>query len=133
MKIKKKTWEPLKFNKDGMTKWHWKCQYHENFKCGKYVDISSFVFINAKYGVEMEEGVQVGPHAAILSASTIDDKHGKVVIKKNACIGSHAVIMPNVHIGKNSIIGACSFVNKDIPDNVIACGVPVRIIKRIKK
>jgi acetyltransferase-like isoleucine patch superfamily enzyme len=39
--------------------------------------------------------------------------------------------MPGVTIGANSIIGAFSFVNKDIPDNVIAYGVPVRVVKAI--
>jgi acetyltransferase-like isoleucine patch superfamily enzyme len=40
--------------------------------------------------------------------------------------------MPGVTIGENSIIGAFSFVNKDIPSNVIAAGVPVRIIQKIE-
>ena len=55
----------------------------------------------------------------------------KIIIKENSCIGSHSVIMPGVTIGKNSVIGAFSFVNKDIPDDVIAYGVPVKI-KKIK-
>jgi acetyltransferase-like isoleucine patch superfamily enzyme len=41
--------------------------------------------------------------------------------------------MPGISIGKNSRVGALSFVNKDIPDNTIAAGIPVRIIKRIKQ
>ena len=40
--------------------------------------------------------------------------------------------MPGVTIGENAIIGAFSFVNKDIPDNVIAVGTPVKIIKKLK-
>lgn len=36
-----------------------------------------------------------------------------------------------VTIGKNSIIGAGAVVNKDIPANSIAVGVPARVIKRI--
>ncbi len=40
--------------------------------------------------------------------------------------------MPGVTVGENSIIGAFSFVNKDIPDNVVAGGVPAKIIKKIK-
>ena len=34
-------------------------------------------------------------------------------------------------IGKNSIIGAHSLVNKDIPDNVVAFGVPAKIIRKL--
>jgi acetyltransferase-like isoleucine patch superfamily enzyme len=40
--------------------------------------------------------------------------------------------MPGVTIGENAIIGAFSFVNKDIPDNVVAVGVPIKIIKKLK-
>ena len=36
-----------------------------------------------------------------------------------------------VTVGENSIIGAFSFVNRDIPDNTVAVGVPVKVIKRI--
>ena len=35
--------------------------------------------------------------------------------------------MPGISIGKNVIIGAHSFVNKNIPDNTVALGVPIRI------
>jgi galactoside O-acetyltransferase len=40
--------------------------------------------------------------------------------------------MPGVTIGENTIIGAHSFVNKDIPDNVLAYGSPVKIIKSLE-
>ena len=59
------------------------------------------------------------------------NKEGKIIVKKNCKIGSHSVIMPGVTIGENSIIGAFSFVNKDIPNNVIAVGVPAKVIKKL--
>ncbi len=40
--------------------------------------------------------------------------------------------MPGVTIGENSIIGAFGFVNKDVPANVVACGVPIKIIRKNK-
>jgi len=67
-----------------------------------------------------------------LSASTIDDKYGPVILKENCRIGTHSTIMPNITIGKNSIIGAYSFVNINIPDNVMAFGIPVKIIKKLE-
>ena len=39
--------------------------------------------------------------------------------------------MAGVHIGKNSVIGACSVVTRDIPENVLAVGNPCRVIKEI--
>ncbi len=125
-----KNWKPPTFDERGMTKWNWMCQYNENLKLAKNTDIGAFTYINAKHGVEIEENVQVGSHCSIYSWSTIDDKHGKVVIKKNARIGSHCVIMPGVTIGENAVVGALSFVNKDIPPNVIAYGSPAKVAKK---
>jgi acetyltransferase-like isoleucine patch superfamily enzyme len=50
-----------------------------------------------------------------------------VVIKENARIGSHSVLMPGITVGKNSIIGAFSFVNEDVPDDAVAFGIPVKV------
>jgi acetyltransferase-like isoleucine patch superfamily enzyme len=121
-------WEPPEFDEHGMTKWNWICQYHENLQLGKNTDIGAFTYINAKFGVEIQEDVQIGSHCSIYSWSTIDNKQGRVVIKKGARIGSHSVIMPNITIGKNSVVGAFSFVTEDIPDNTTAIGVPAKVV-----
>ena len=77
------------------------------------------------------DGVQIGGGVKIYSVSTIDDKRGRVVLKNNCKIGANSVIMPGVTVGENSIVGALSFVNKDIPGNVLAYGTPVKVIKPI--
>ena len=41
--------------------------------------------------------------------------------------------MLGVTIGENSIIGAFSFVNVDVPDNVVAVGVPAKVIRKLRK
>lgn len=127
-----KDWRYPDFDETGMTRWNWMCQYHENLKLSKNTDIGAFTYINAKYGVEIEENVQIGSHCSIYSWSTIDNKKGKIVIKKNACIGSHCIIMPGITVGENSIIGAFSFINKNIPSNVVAFGIPANIVKRMR-
>lgn len=45
-------------------------------------------------------------------------------------IGTNVVIIGNVHIGKNCVIGANSVISKDIPDRCVAVGTPARIVKR---
>ena len=112
------------------TKHHWVVQNVQNFHLGYKTDIGAFTYINAKYGVIVEDYVQIGSHCSIYSVSTIDDKNGQVVLRKNCKVGSHSVIMPGVTIGENAIIGACSFVNRDVPDNALAAGTPVRVIKK---
>lgn len=54
-----------------------------------------------------------------------------VTIGNNVWIGGNAVICPGVTIGDNAVIGAGSVVTKDIPENVIACGNPCRVIREI--
>ena len=112
-----------------LTKYNYLVHYPESLQLGKFVDISQFVYIQARGGIVIEEDVEVGPFTAILSESTIDNKLGKVILKKGCCIGAHSTIMPGVTIGENSIIGAYSFVNKDIPSNVIAHGIPCKVMK----
>lgn len=133
MKNRFKNWKPPKFDKNGMTKWNWKCQHYEKLKIGKYVDVGIFSYINAEYGVELGDYVQIGSHCSLYSVSTIDSKKGRILIKRNARIGTHSVVMPGVTIGKNAIVGAFSFVNKDIPDNCVAFGVPARITRKVRK
>jgi len=124
-----KNWQPPQIEEGKLTKWHWLVQYKDNLKLGKYVDIGAFTYINAKNGVVIEDNVQVGSHCSIYSVSTIDDKAGQVVLKDNCRIGSHSVVMPGITIGKNAIVGAFSFVNCDIPNDVTAYGIPVKIKK----
>tara|TARA_B100000965_G_C19505018_1_gene719210 strand:+ start:784 stop:1167 length:384 start_codon:yes stop_codon:yes gene_type:complete len=56
---------------------------------------------------------------------------GNVIIGDNVFIGFHSVILPGVTIGKDSIIGAMTLVNKDIPNGSIVVGVPGKIIGSI--
>ncbi len=49
-------------------------------------------------------------------------------VGKNCFIGCRSTILPGVTIGDNTIIGACSLVNRDIPSNVVAAGVPCKVI-----
>jgi acetyltransferase-like isoleucine patch superfamily enzyme len=123
-------WKQPKIKEGKLTRYNWLIQHREGLKLGKKTDIGAFTYINAKNGVVIEDDVQIGSHCSIYSVSTIDDKEGEVILKKNCRIGSHSVIMPGVTIGENSIVGAFSFVDKDIPDNVIAVGIPAKVIKK---
>lgn len=87
--------------------------------------------IDATFGVEIGDYVQLGSHVSVYSHNTIDGTKGKVVIGRNAKIGSHSVILPHVKIGENAKIGAFSFVNKNIPKNALAYGIPVKVIAPI--
>ncbi|NLJ39068.1 MAG: acetyltransferase [Candidatus Atribacteria bacterium] len=57
---------------------------------------------------------------------------GEVQIGEGTLIGLNATVLPGVKIGAWSIIGAGAVVTSDIPDRVVAVGVPARIIREIK-
>tara|TARA_B100000614_G_C14448465_1_gene453237 strand:+ start:575 stop:979 length:405 start_codon:yes stop_codon:yes gene_type:complete len=120
--------------KDGIpTKYHWVVQHIEQFELGYQTDIGAFTYINARYGVYIEDFVQIGSHCSVYSHSTIDDKSGPVRLKKNSKIGAHCVIMPGVTIGENAVVGALSLVNKDVADNTMVAGSPIKKIKDLNE
>ncbi|MGH9370790.1 MAG: acyltransferase [Vicinamibacterales bacterium] len=124
-----KTWQAPTIEHGKLTEWNWLVQHPQNLELGQETDIGAFTYINAQHGVVIEDRVQVGSHCSIYSVSTIDDRKGTVTLRQNCRVGSHSTIMPGVTIGENSIIGAHSFVNSDIPNDVVAFGCPARIAR----
>lgn len=54
---------------------------------------------------------------------------GPVVIEDQVWLGQRVCVLPNVRIGRHSVVGANSVVTKDIPPCCVAAGVPAKIIK----
>lgn len=97
-------------------------------------------------GVVINTNVHIGDNVLLNSGATIghdtkieDDVNinpgvdiaGKVLIKRGAYIGIGASVIENITIGEESIVGAGTVVIRDIPDNVVATGVPAKVIKQI--
>jgi len=122
-----KDWQYPVIEEGKPTKYNWVVQHKENLRLGFRTDIGAFTYVNAKYGVTIEDEVQIGSHCSIYSVSTIDEKSGPVTLRKNCRIGAHSVVMPNVTVGVNAVVGAMSFVNKDVPDDAVVMGVPAKI------
>jgi len=132
------------------------CSIGDNTKVGAFVEIQKNASIgrNCKIsshsfvceGVSIEDNVFVGHGVKFINdkypRSTTEDgsmqtesdwKVENTLIKRGASLGTGTVVLSNVTIGENSIIGAGSVVTRDIPDNVIAAGNPARVIREIKK
>lgn len=54
-----------------------------------------------------------------------------IAIEDNVWLGGGAIVLAGVTIGENSVIGAGAVVTQDIPANVIALGVPARVVKEL--
>ena len=72
-----------------------------------------------------------GCHHVHLGAGVYINSNVTFVDDADIYIGDHCFIAPNVNIGNNSVIGAGSVVTSDIPDNVVAFGVPCKVIREI--
>lgn len=57
---------------------------------------------------------------------------GEITVGDNVFIGAYTTILYDVRIGSNVIIGAGSVVTKDIPDGVVAAGVPCKPIGKFE-
>ena len=83
--------------------------------------------------------VILGPYVHIVDGSHKIDSNKKILndpgesspilIGENVWVGAGAIILPGVTIGKGSIIAARSVVTKNIPDFVVAAGIPAKVIK----
>jgi acetyltransferase-like isoleucine patch superfamily enzyme len=58
---------------------------------------------------------------------------GPIFIEDNCFIGRGAQLLPNIRIGKNSIVGAGSVVISDVPPNSVVMGVPARPFGSLSK
>ncbi len=53
----------------------------------------------------------------------------KITIGEDAFVGARAFVMPGVTVGARSIVGACSVVTHDVPENVIVAGNPCKVLR----
>ena len=107
---------------------------------GKRVSIHQFCYLDGQGEIEIGNDVAIANHVKILTGDHVFKNNDvaikdqgieidKITIKDNVWIGAGATILKGVVIGENSIIGAQSLVNKNIPPNVIAAGVPCKVVK----
>lgn len=126
------SWKRPSLEHGRLNEYNWLVLYPEGLQLADYVDVGAFCLLQARSGIVVEKDVQLGSHCAVYSESTIDGKKGKIFLKENSRIGSHCTIMPGVTVGRNSVVGANSFVNKSIPEGEVWAGVPARFIKKLE-
>lgn len=116
------------------------CDYGTHIEVGKnfFANYNCTIIDVAK--VKIGDNCQLAPNVAIYTAGhpihPVSRNSGyeygvEVTIGDNVWIGGNTVVVPGVHIGSNSVIGAGSVVTKDIPEWVIAAGNPCRVLKEI--
>lgn len=116
------------------------CDYGSHIEVGKNVFINYNCTIIDVAKVTIGDNCQIAPNVAIYTAghpvhpvsrNSLYEYGLEVTIGDNVWIGGNTVILPGVHIGSNTVIGAGSVVTKDIPDWVIAVGNPCKVVRKI--
>ncbi len=111
---------------------------------GRNIHIGRKVFINASCHFQDQGGIFIGDgcligHCVVLATLNHDFApagrqnlhHKSIRIGNGVWIGAHATITAGVTIGDNAIIAAGAVVTRDIPADMIAAGVPARVIRHI--
>ncbi len=87
-------------------------------------------YVYIEDNVSLAGGVMVIAHANPYKhfRNVVDSSVAPIVIKEGAWIGEGAILLRGVTIGKNAIVSAGTVVDKDVPDNSIAKGNPMKIV-----
>lgn len=95
--------------------------------CDESITIGDRVWVGANSVISDTDFHPLDP--VVRQQRPLDGATAPIVIEDDVFIGMHVLILKGVRIGARSVIGAGSVVTGDIPPDVIAAGVPARVIK----
>lgn len=119
--------------------------YHNSYvfgdvKVGSNTWIGPFTLLEGSGGLtigstcSISAGVQIYTHDSVawaLSGGKASYTHAPVAIGDCCYIGPHTVIAKGVTIGDHTVVGASSFVNRDLPPYSVAVGAPCRVVGQV--
>ncbi|MDI1259386.1 acyltransferase [Aquabacterium sp.] len=95
-------------------------------------------YIQARNGVIMDNSVRFAAGVRLISANhdevdrAVFSSEPPITLHRNVWLGANVVVLPGVEIGENTIIGAGSIVTHDIPANMLAAGVPCKVMRSLR-
>ena len=118
------------------------CDYGYNIEIGDdfYANVNLVILDGAK--VKISDHVFIAPNVGLYTAGhplNIAKRNAgleyayPITIGNNVWIGAGVSVLPNVVIGDNCVIGACSVVTHSIPPNSLAVGNPCRVIRTLNE
>ena len=116
------------------------CDYGFNISVGDYFYSNHNLIITDGAKVTFGDHVFIAPNCCFTTAEhALDPEMRKagievakpITVGNNVWIGAGSTILAGVTIGSGSVIGAGSVVKKSIPENVVAVGVPCKVLRPI--
>lgn len=111
---------------------------HVHFGCNVYANFNLTMVDDTH--IYVGDGVMFGPNVTVATAGhpilpelrqEAYQYNAPVHIGKNCWLGAGVLVLPGVTIGDNTVVGAGSVVNRDLPANVVAVGNPCRVLRQI--
>jgi len=119
--------------------------YHNSYvygevKVGKNTWIGPYTLLDGTGGLIIGDWCCISSNVHIYTHDTVNrfvsggqepTEYAPVIIEDNCYIGPHSLIKSGVTIHHHCVIGASTFVNKDIPAYSIAVGTPAKVIGKV--
>lgn len=128
------------------------CEIGADSRIGTFVEIQAGASIGSRCKVQSHtficEGVEIGDEVFVGHGVVfVNDRHPRatatdglfqsdeewtlerIVIEDRAAIGSGAVIVGSVRIGRGALVGAGAVVTRDVPAESVVSGVPARVVR----
>jgi len=109
---------------------------NSNVYIGDNVGIFEGTIINPSDEVHIGDNVGIGGEVMIWTHGAWLDvmqgfpaDFGPVYIGENVWLPARSIVLPNVIIGKNTVIGIGSIINRNLPEGCFAAGSPCKVIK----
>lgn len=117
---------------------HWRAEFYapEQIVIGEHTVVGDSAFLDGRSGLRIGANVNLGSHVSIytrqhdIDAPDFAEVGAPVEIEDYAYIGSHAIVLPGVTIGRGGVVGAGSVVTKDVAPFTLVAGVPARFVRR---
>jgi maltose O-acetyltransferase len=111
-----------------------------NLQTGRDCFINNSCYFDLNASISLGDGVVIGHGTTLVTSqheigpSTCRAGPARglpILIGSGAWLGSNVTVLPGITIGPGAVIGAGAVVSRDIPSNVLAAGVPARVMRRL--
>jgi maltose O-acetyltransferase len=104
----------------------------DGFRVGDYSRVNRDCCLDVRGGLDVGDNVSISPEVTILTAShQVNDPRFRVglspvVIDDHVWIGTRAMILPGVVLGRGCVVAAGAVVTRDVPQLTIVAGAPAK-------
>lgn len=110
-----------------------------DIKIGVNTAINRKCYLDSRGGIKIGDNVSISPEVHLISAEhNINDSSfsyitEQIILEDYVFVGTRAIILPGVHLGKGCVVASGAVVTKSFPEFSVVAGVPAKIISKRNK